>query len=257
MSRPPESDTHNDWPALDDRLVEAETRYEMLDGELIYVPPADDPHGERHAQIALLLALYVRPDYQIALDLLTRTSKTSDIAPDASVYRRERDPVTGKRHLAEVAIEIAATQALSYVARKARSLATRGVRRVFAIHIDRMRVVEWSRDLDNWMIVDPAGSIVDPVFVAPVSVRALAEAITTDELIAAAARDKVSWAARLAGIDATASAVLAVLAARGLEPTAAQRDRIRAEPALEVLERWLTAAVTCGSVEALFTPASP
>jgi len=42
-------------PAIDDRLVTPETRYEMHDGELVYVSPADPPHGERHVQLAALI----------------------------------------------------------------------------------------------------------------------------------------------------------------------------------------------------------
>jgi len=33
----------SDLPAIDDRLVVSNTRYEMYDGELVYVSPADPP----------------------------------------------------------------------------------------------------------------------------------------------------------------------------------------------------------------------
>lgn len=33
----------SELPDIDDRLVEPETPYEMLDGELVYVSPADPP----------------------------------------------------------------------------------------------------------------------------------------------------------------------------------------------------------------------
>ena len=35
-------------PAVDERLVMPETRFEILDGKVEYVPPADEPHGVRH-----------------------------------------------------------------------------------------------------------------------------------------------------------------------------------------------------------------
>lgn len=67
--------------------------------------------------------------------MLTRTSRQSDFAPDASVFPEERDPVTGGRKLEELAFEVASTQRLANATRKARGLAARGVRRVFCLHL--------------------------------------------------------------------------------------------------------------------------
>ena len=51
----------SDLPDIDDRLVEPGTRYEMLDGELVYVPPSDPPHGERQFQLCALVAAHTGP----------------------------------------------------------------------------------------------------------------------------------------------------------------------------------------------------
>src|SRR5215831_4299942 len=47
-------------------------------------------------------------------------------------------------------------------ARKAAKLAARGVRRVFAIDVERSRALEWSAALGTWSLLDPAGQITDP-----------------------------------------------------------------------------------------------
>src|SRR5690349_8282101 len=111
-----------DLPDIDDRLVEPGTPYEMLDGELVYVPPADEPHGHRHAQIVSMIAAHVGPELQVACDMLTRTSRIDDIAPDASVYPVARHPVTGKRQLDHVSFEVVSTTSLGYAGRKAGKL---------------------------------------------------------------------------------------------------------------------------------------
>lgn len=71
---------------MDARLVAPGTRYEILDGRLQSVPPADPQRATLHAQFCALLGARAAPDYTVACDMLTRTSQTSDIAPDASVY---------------------------------------------------------------------------------------------------------------------------------------------------------------------------
>jgi Uma2 family endonuclease len=113
----------SDWPELDDRLVEPETPYEMLDGELICVSPADEP-GELHVQIAALVEAHTGLEFEVACDLLTRTSKVDDIAPDVSVYPSARHPETGRRQLEQLTFEIVSTQSLGYVRRKAEKLAS-------------------------------------------------------------------------------------------------------------------------------------
>src|SRR5262249_7060059 len=69
---------------------------------------------------------------------------------------------------------------------KAASLANRGVRRVFAIDVERARAFEWSRELGTWSILDGDASIVDPVFAVPLPVRALLQTAKADDAVAAA-----------------------------------------------------------------------
>ena len=132
----------SELPDINDRLVEPETRYEMLDGELVYVSPADPPHGEHHLQLAALIEAHTGFDFEAAADLLTRTSKVDDVAPDVSVYPDAPDPRTGGRQLEQLAFEIVSTQSLGRAAVKAAKLAARGVRRVFAIDVERSCVLE-------------------------------------------------------------------------------------------------------------------
>src|SRR5262245_1384695 len=132
-------------PSVDERLVMPETRYEVIDGKVEYVPPSDEPHGSRHSKVSALLEIYAAKNYDVASDMLTRTSAKGDMAPDASVFPAARDEQTGGRKLEELAFEVLSTERLSHAAKKARSLAARGVRRVFGIDVERRRALEWSR----------------------------------------------------------------------------------------------------------------
>src|SRR4051812_40837375 len=122
-------------PEVDQRLVEPETRFEIIDGRRVYVAPADEPHGERHSGVDRLLGAHRAAGYSVAVDMLTRTSRIDDIAPDVSVYPTARDPRTGGRQLEELAFEVASTESLGHAGTKARKLVARGVRRVFAIDL--------------------------------------------------------------------------------------------------------------------------
>lgn len=73
-------------PAPDDRLVMPESRAEILNGRLLIAEPADEPHASAHADLDCLLRLHVAPGYRSASDMLTRTSRNNDFAPDASIY---------------------------------------------------------------------------------------------------------------------------------------------------------------------------
>jgi Uma2 family endonuclease len=176
----------SDLPDIDDRLVEPETRYEMLDGELVYVSPADDPHARRQAQLCALIEAHIGLAFRVASDLLTRTSKVDDFAPDVSVYLKARHPETGKRQLAQLVFEVVSTQTLANAARKAGKLAARGVRRVFAIDIERSRALEWSATLGTWSVLDSSGHIVDPALEVPLSIEMIVREARTDDAVARA-----------------------------------------------------------------------
>jgi len=264
-------------PAIDDRLVEPETRYEMYDGELVQVSPADPPHATRHVQAAALIEAHTGPGFEVAADLLTRTSKVDDLAPDISVYPDAPDPTTGGRQLEQLAFEIVSTQSLGDAGRKAAKLAGRGVRRVFAIDVERSRALEWSAELGTWRELDPAGHIEDPALEVPLPLEAMIHAAKTDDAVQQAliAKGNPVLTAHVAkhreeaeaeglargkaeGVQeglarGKAEALLAVLVARGVAIGDAERQRILGERDPVQLDRWLARAATCTEAAELFT----
>jgi hypothetical protein len=242
-------------PAVDERLVAPETRYEIEDGRVVYVPPADEPHGSVHAKLAALVDAHRGDGYAVAVDMLTRTSRIDDIAPDVSVYPAARDPRTGGRRLEELAFQVASTETLGHAGKKAAKLVGRGVRRVFAIDLERGRALEWSAPLGEWSILDRRARIEDPALAAPIPVDALLDAARADDAIADAlrARRHPAFAAERAEgrAEGRREALLVVLAARGLTPTDAERGQILAERDLDRVDRWLAAASACADVAAL------
>lgn len=61
-----------------------------------------------------VLKAHAAPEFLVAVDMLTRTSRIDDIAPDASVYPAARNPTTGGRQLEHVAFEISSTEGLGH-----------------------------------------------------------------------------------------------------------------------------------------------
>src|SRR5689334_1479355 len=106
------SNASTELPAIDDHVVVPESGYELDDGKLVLVSPALEPHADRHSKLAALLEAHVADDFNVAVDMLTRTSQTNDRAPDASVYPCERDPRTGGRQLEHLAFELASSESL-------------------------------------------------------------------------------------------------------------------------------------------------
>ncbi|HWO17718.1 MAG TPA: Uma2 family endonuclease [Kofleriaceae bacterium] len=184
MSSP--SNASTELPAVDEHIVVPDAGYEIDDGKLILVPPAEEPHANRNAKLATLLEMHAAADFDVAVDMLTRISANTDRAPDASVYPMARDPRTGGRQLEHLAFEIVSTESLGHAAGKARGLAGRGVRRVFAIDVERARVFEWSRELDSWSILDVTAAITDPALAVPLPVGALLRTAKADDAVAAA-----------------------------------------------------------------------
>jgi Uma2 family endonuclease len=239
-----------DPAGLDDRLLEPESRYEMYDGELVYVSPADPPHGERHLQLAALIEAHTGFKFEAAADLLTRTSKVDDIAPDVSVYPAAPDPRTGGRQLEQLAFEIISSQSLGRATTKAAKLTARGVRRLFAIDVERSRVLEWSSDRSTWRELDAAGHIADPALEVPLPIEAMVHAAKADDAVARAlvARHNLVIEAvraedRAAGkVEGKIEALFAILAARHIDPDGAARERILRERDPRRLDRWIARA---------------
>jgi len=265
--RPPAARRRAPLPAVDERLVMPETRYEVIDGKVEYVPPSDEPHGSRHSKVSTLLEIHAAKDYDVASDMLTRTSAKGDMAPDASVFPVARDRQTGGRQLEELAFEVLGTERLGHAAAKARALAARGVRRVFAIDVERRRALEWSAQTNGWEILPADGAIEDRALVKPLPLRALVEAAKADDAVAEALIAKKNAVIEAAIQKATRkaerkgkqlgkregkiAALLSILEARGLRISKKAAKRIQTEDDEAVVDAWIRRAVECASVEAL------
>ena len=266
-------------PDVDERLVMPETRFEVLDGKVELVAPSDEPHGSRHSKISALLEAYAASGYDVASDMLTRTSAKNDLAPDASVFPAARDPRTGGRQIEELAFEVLSTERLGHAAKKARALADRGVRRVFAIDVERKRALVWSATTNTWEILPLDSAIEDHALALPLPLRALVEAMSADDAVAqallakknpvitkalASAERKGKAEGRRAGkaegrregerkgaLNGAIKTLLAVLAARGLTVRKKHEKQIRSTDKEAVLAAWIVRAVTCASVDEL------
>lgn len=170
-------------PAVDERLIAPHQRQEVLDGKLIYSPPAGEEHGSKHWQVPTLLGMLLAEGYAGAIDMLTRTSLLSDVAPDASIYPVARDPKTEGRQLEELAFEIRSEQALTLTTQKARALVGRGVRRVFLIDLKDDIVCEWNRRRKQWQELAKDASINDRCFRVPVPIAALLDRTRANEAV--------------------------------------------------------------------------
>jgi hypothetical protein len=252
---------------VDERLAPPGMPYEVLDGELVYVPPCDEPHGRHQFKIAALIEAHVASDFTAACDMQTRTSKTNDFAPDVSVYPRARDPRTGGRQLEHLAFEVVSTQSLSHAGRKAAKLIGRGVRRVFAVDTEQGRALEWSSAFGAWTVLDPESYIDDVPLAAPLPIAALlTEAAGDDDMVRAliAKGNRVIEASRVdarqrgwaRGVtEGLVEALLAVLAARGIALDEAARARIVEERDPARLRAWIGRASCCTSAADLFAKA--
>lgn len=265
-----------DLTPVDERLVMPEGRFEIIDGRVEHVAPADEPHGTRHSKISALLEAYAAPGYEVASDMLTRTSARGDMAPDASVYPAARDPVTGGRQLEELAFEVLSTERLGHAAKKARALAARGVRRVFAVDVERQRALAWSRDTNTWAMLPPDGTIEDPALALPLPIHALVVAAKADDAIAAALiakKNPVIEEAIRAGEERGEKAgekrgekrgkkrglregkiesILAVLAARGVRVSERVEKLIRKEKDEAEIDQWIRRAGLVKTADELF-----
>jgi Uma2 family endonuclease len=270
-------------PDVDERLVMPETRFEVLDGKVEFVAPSDEPHGSRHSKISALLEAYAASGYDVASDMLTRTSAKNDLAPDASVFPAARDPRTGGRQIEELAFEVLSTERVGHAAKKARALTDRGVRRVFAIDVERKRALVWSTTTNTWEMLPLDSAIDDRALALPLPLRALVEAISSDDAVAqallvkknpvitralASAERKGKTEGKAEGrregkaegrregerkgaIKGAIKTLLAVLAARGLTVRKKHEKLIRSTDTEAVLAAWIVRAVSCASVDEL------
>jgi hypothetical protein len=274
MKHPREPNAHR--YAVDERLVMPETGFEVVDGEVLYVPPADPPHATRHSKLCALLEMFAAPGFIAACEMLTRTSAKSDFAPDGSLYPAAPDPETGGRQLEHLAFEVVSTQSLGNAAKKASGLVGRGVRRVFAIDVERQRALEWSRKTASWEILPHSAVIEDVALALPLRVHDLVGAAQVDDAVAQALLAKrnpvlVEALAKAQALGeqrgfqqgklegervAKAEALLAIFRARALPIVAEAEETIRTAEVAR-LDRWLVEAVTCENVSRLLVGDSP
>ena len=238
-------------PEIYERLVAPESDYEIMDGRVVRVPPCDPPHAERHAMIAALLEAHVHDDYLCGIDLLTRTSAIDDVAPDLSIYPRAPHPETGGRQLEELVFEIVNKQHRASARRRAAKLSGRGVRRIVMIDVERGAASEWSGALQAWRPCEPDEVIVDPVLAVPLPIAHLLRATRPKDLMAKALRASGHAEFEDVRAEGRAENLLAVLEARGLTATAAERTAILHERDFARLHRWVARIATCASVAEL------
>lgn len=251
-------------PAVDARLVAPENRYEIVRGVVTYVPPADENHGVRHSKISALVEAHVKRTYEVASDMLTRTSEMNDMAPDVSVFPRARDAKTGGRKLEEVIFEVLSTERLKHAGGKAAEYVGRGVREVFAVDVKRQRALRWSSETRGWQLLANEGVIEDRVFATPLPIAALLDAAKVDDAVAAAllakktpVLEKVKSDAHEEGreegaIEQARTFVLVALEARGLALDEAQRGLVEQCRDRALLARWLRRAVAAQTAGEVF-----
>jgi hypothetical protein len=170
-------------PSVEDRLVQPETREEMVRGELVTASPARPPHADRHCELDYVIRAHVADGYIPSSDMLTRAGVGSDFATDTSVRKQGIDPETQTRYLEELAFEVVSEQSLRDITIRAEDLTARGVRRLLAIFVKRGEVSEWSPSERRWVALPSNGKLEDPTLARPIEIRALLDAAAADDAV--------------------------------------------------------------------------
>lgn len=140
-------------PPIDENVLSENCGYELVDGQVYQLSPAEEEHGTEHFHLPAVLGAHLAPAYKGAVDMLTRPGIGTNFAPDVSIFARARDPETGGRHVEDIIFEVIDTESRAHVTDKTRKLIARGVRRAFLIDVNRRNVREWSRDDDDWALL--------------------------------------------------------------------------------------------------------
>ena len=254
-----------------DHLVEPGTRQEMFRGKIVEVLPARPGHADLHGRLDKVLDLQAADGFVSSSDLLTRRSVDSDFATDASVRRAGTDPTTGQRYLEELSFEIFFKQSREYTRERARNVVGSGVRRMFGIFVKERWpgsddsgvidwiVAEWSAEHDDWVRLAPDQVITDPCLRTPVPVKALVDALESDNaaqraLIAKRNPELQEHTARERREERLATLrenIFDLLKDRQIALEELQRARIEVCDDLVTLKRWLLRAAKVDSAAEL------
>jgi hypothetical protein len=184
---------------VDERLVEPESREQIVRGRRVLAMPANPEHGDRHFELDYVIRAHVKDGYVGSTDLLTRSAVSSDFATDTCVRRQGKDPSTGTRYLEELAFEVVNEQSLRDITEQAEDLIARGVRRVIAIFVKKGEVREWSPRTGEWTKLDPEGTFSDATLARSLRVKDLLGAAEADDAVARALLAKDNPVLREAG----------------------------------------------------------
>jgi Uma2 family endonuclease len=170
------------FPPVDERIVQPESRFEVMHGQVYEMMGSHKPHAIATGRLAYILSALVRPEFDAAVDMLTRADRYSDVAPDACVFPKA-PTLAGGRRLEHLVFEVLDSQSVANVTEKVRLLKKRGVRRLFILDINAATVSEWIQGRWNQL----SKVIEDPTcFVRPLGIKALLEAADADREVALA-----------------------------------------------------------------------
>lgn len=251
-------------PPIDENVLSENCGYELVDGQVYELSPAEEEHGTEHFQLPAVLGVHLAPEYKGAVDMLTRPGVGSNFAPDVSIFPRARDPETGGRHVEDIVFEVIDTESRSHVTDKTRKLIARGVRRAFLIDVNRRNVREWSRAADDWTLLGDDAQIVDRCFQSPVPVRALVDEGLIEDVLAKAllARNNPVFTQREQRAEqrgeqrgehnARRHVLRVMLQARGVALDEAQLRRIDGCDDTATLDGWILRAATATTATEVF-----
>ncbi len=177
------------FPPVDTHLVVPEvTRDEMIRGRKVVAMAALPEHADAQTGLNFLLAAHAARGYIVSTELLTRVSEGSDFATDVCIRKEGIEPETRQRYLEELSFEIVNEQRMRDITDKASELATRGVRRIFAIFVKRHEIGEWSQKQRKFVPLDPESLFTDEALVRPIAFKALIDqAVAETEVVKALA----------------------------------------------------------------------
>ncbi|WP_428263823.1 hypothetical protein, partial [Haliangium sp.] len=266
---PAVQETRNRYPSVSDTVVEPETNQEYFRGEVRECLPAKATHSTQHSTVVGVMRAYAKPEYTIDIDLLTRQDEDNNFASDVCVRRRGFDPKTDDRYLEEVAFEIKATQRSGDLTERARLMARRGVRRVFAIPVKgddagynlvAGPLLEWQPERDDWKTWGEHELLEDPCLTGPLRIKALLDAVEAEEAVvkavlasnhpAMAKHDEV--VEQRGKLEGHREWLLMELSDAGIEFDDVARARIEACTDSRVLRRWFKRVGEAQTIQEVF-----